>query len=124
MRMKRRVHKGIWDTSTSPTLFKLLNRTLKQFFFLNVYLFLRESEWDRGRDRGREGGRERERERERISSKLHEVSAEPDMGLELTNREIMTWAEIKSHMLNQLSHPGTPKAVLFQAVFLVMRNYS
>ena len=30
------------------------------------------------------------------------------MGLGLINREIMTWAEIKSQMLNQLSHPGAP----------------
>ena len=37
------------------------------------------------------GGAERERERERrIPSWLHTVSAEPDSGIELTNREIMT----------------------------------
>ena len=33
---------------------------------------------------------EAEREEERISSRLRTVSAEPDAGLELTNREIMT----------------------------------
>ena len=55
----------------------------------------------------REGERERERERERISSSLSTVSAEPNAGLELTNLEIMTLAEIKSQMLNPLSHPGT-----------------
>ena len=40
--------------------------------------------------RGREREREREGERERIPSRLREVSAEPDVGLELTNREITT----------------------------------
>ena len=30
------------------------------------------------------------------------------MGLHLMNHEIMTWAEIKSHMFNGLSHPAAP----------------
>ena len=42
------------------------------------------------RERERERDRERERERERIASRPHTVSAEPGMGLELMNREIMT----------------------------------
>ena len=37
---------------------------------------------------------------------LHTDSREPDAGLKLMNHEIMTWAKIKSQMLNQLSHPG------------------
>ena len=36
------------------------------------------------------GGAERERGRERIQSRFHAVSAEPDVGLDLTNPEIMT----------------------------------
>ena len=36
------------------------------------------------------GAGQSERERERISGRLHTVSTEPDAGLELTNREIMT----------------------------------
>ena len=36
----------------------------------------------------REG--QRERERRRIPSRLRTASVEPDVGLELTNREIMT----------------------------------
>ena len=48
----------------------------------------------------KQGRPERERERERIPSRLPAVSAEPDSGLELTDREIMTWAEIKSLPLN------------------------
>ena len=43
------------------------------------------------------GGAERE---ERIPSRLCAVSAELDVGLNLTNREIMTRAKIKSQMLN------------------------
>ena len=53
---------------------------------------------------------ERERvgegQRERIPSRLPTVGAKPDVGLELTNREIMTSAETKSWSLNQLSYPG------------------
>ena len=49
-------------------------------------------------------GRGRERERERIPSRLRAVSAEPSMGLELTNHEIVTRAEIKNQTLNRLSH--------------------
>ena len=39
---------------------------------------------------------EREREGERIPSRLCTVSPEPNMGLNLTNREIMTRARIES----------------------------
>ena len=35
-------------------------------------------------------GRDRQRERKRIPGRLCAVSAEPDVGLDLTNREIMT----------------------------------
>ena len=73
-------------------------------FFKFIYFEReREHEW-------RWGG-ERER-RERIPSRLHTVSMEPDVGLELMNHEIMIWAEIKSWMLNQLSHPGAPRLLL------------
>ena len=53
-------------------------------------------------------GRERDRERERNLSRLHAVSVESNVGLDLTNYEIMTRAEIKSQMINPLSHPGAP----------------
>ena len=36
------------------------------------------------------GGAEREREGDRIPSRLYNVSAEPDAGLNLINSEIMT----------------------------------
>ena len=56
--------------------------------FLSLFLFLRY------RDRARA---EREREREtdlKAGSRLRSVSTEPDAGFELTNCEIMTWAEV------------------------------
>ena len=66
------------------------------FFFKFIFIFERE----RGREGGREGGREKEnahklvwgRKRERIPipSRLHAVSAEPNVGLELMDCEIMT----------------------------------
>ena len=48
-----------------------------------------------GAERERERDRETEREGERIPSRLRAVSAEPDAGLELTNREIT--AAAKNH---------------------------
>ena len=51
------------------------------------------------------GGAESEGENpKRASSPL------PHVGLELVNREITTWAEIKSQMLRRLSRPGAPSA--------------
>ena len=41
------------------------------------------------------GERQRERGRDRIPSRLHNVSTEPNAGLELTNREIMTRAIVR-----------------------------
>ena len=58
------------------------------FFFKLINLFLRES-MSRGRAE-REGDTESE-----AGSRLWVVSTEPDAGLELTNREIMTWAEVR-----------------------------
>ena len=65
-------------------------------------------------------GRGRKRGRKRIPSRLHTVSTEPDMGLKLTNCEIMTWAEIKSRTLNWLSYPGGP---IFKSIFLSLFIY-
>ena len=60
------------------------------------------------------GEGQREREGDKILSRLHTVSAEPDSGLEPTNREILTRAEIKSRTLNRLSHPGAPTIKSFK----------
>ena len=51
----------------------------------------RQTEGEGGRERERKRERKREREgRERIPSSLCAISAEPDMGFNLTNPEIMT----------------------------------
>ena len=57
----------------------------KKKFFFNVYLLLRE----RDRVRVGEGQRETHTQSE-AGSRLRAVSTEPDVGLELTNHEIMT----------------------------------
>ena len=62
-------------------------------FIINVYLFLRE------RDRAWTGERQRKRERHthtesEAGSRLRAVSTESDMGLELTDCEITTSAEV------------------------------
>ena len=54
-------------------------------FFKYLFIFEREGERESTRTSG-----EGQRERERILSRLHAVSTEPDLGLELTNCEIMT----------------------------------
>ena len=52
--------------------------------FLKAYLFI-------GRERDHKPGRDRERGREsQAGSMLWSLCVEPDTGLELTNREIMT----------------------------------
>ena len=63
--------------------------------FFNVLLFIFERETERKRDRERQstsvGGAEREGDTKwEAGSGLRAVSTEPDMGLELANREIMT----------------------------------
>ena len=54
------------------------------------------------------GGAEREGDTEsETGARLRAVSTEPDAGLKLTNREIMTRDEVR-RLLNRLSHPGAP----------------
>ena len=56
------------------------------FSFLNVYLFIFKRvcvlarEWGRGREGGRDG----------IPNRLRALSTRPDVGLDLTNHEIVT----------------------------------
>ena len=60
------------------------------FYFLYAYLF-----WGRERQSVIRGGAEGEGDREsEAGSRLWDVSTEPNAGLELTNREIMTSAEV------------------------------
>ena len=63
-----------------------------------------------------QGRGETERGKERIPSRLHAVCAEPDMGLSLMNHEI------KSQMLNQLSHPGAPLATTLNSSYVDQYN--
>ena len=59
------------------------------FIFFNVYLFLRERE--RERQNMSKGGEEREGDTElEEASRLHAVSTEPNMWLQLMKCEIMT----------------------------------
>ena len=55
-------------------------RVLLELIFFSVYLFI----FERKRERGKE------RARQRILSRLRAVNTKPDVGLELTNYEIMT----------------------------------
>ena len=67
--------------------------------------FERARAWAHGSMRAGEGQREGERESQAGST----LSAEPEARLNpMTDCEIMTWAEIKSQILNRLSHPGAP----------------
>ena len=61
------------------------------FIFLSVCIYF----WDRERQSMSRGGAEREGDTEsEAGSRLWAVSTEPDVGPELTDREIMTWAEV------------------------------
>ena len=68
---------------------------------------LREREREGGREReterGREGEGEKGKDRERESQE-----SQSNVGLDLMNHEVMTWAKVKSWTLNQLSDPGAP----------------
>ena len=61
------------------------------FKIFNVYLFLKERETECEQGRGR---REGDTESEAVS-RLWAVSPEPDVGLELTDHEMMTWAKVR-----------------------------
>ena len=83
------------------------------YLFLCFYTILKINLFtlrDREEARVREGA---DRERERIPSRLQAISTEPNGRLEPRNCEIMTQAEIKSQMLNWLSHPGALRRFLF-----------
>ena len=78
-------------------------------FFEFMYLF-----WEREREHAQ--AREGQRERDRISSSLH-TKHRARHGARSHDPGIMTWAEIKSRALNQLSHPGTHISSVFILLF-------
>ena len=68
---------------------------LKKIFLVFI-LLLRDKERQSMSTEGAERGGDTESE---AGSRLRAVSTEPDVGLKLTNREIMTWAEV-GHLTN------------------------
>ena len=67
-------------------------------FFFNVFIYFR----DRERQSMSRGGAEREGDTEcEAGFRLWAVSTEPEVGLEPTDCEIMTWAEIKNQTLKR-----------------------
>ena len=80
------------DLSRSRTLNRLSHPGAPGKFFLMFIYF-----WERQRQSASGGGAERERGRQRIWSRLQAQSCrtEPDVGLELMNREVMTWVEVR-----------------------------
>lgn len=62
------------------------------------------------------GGAEGDGERESQAGSM--FSTEPNVGLDVTNTEIMTWAKIKSEA-SPLSHPGAQQLhLLFSPIYL------
>ena len=86
------------------------------FLLLNIYLFvLRGSEHVSG------GEGQRERERESQAGSTFSVVWSPIWTLS-HDREIMTWAEVKSWMLNWLGHPGTP--IIYCQIGIILYGYT
>ena len=75
------------------------------FIYLSLFI---EREREREREHEHEWYRGKERGKERIRSRLCTVS---------TKHEIITWAQIKSQMLNWLSHPDAPCFTFSKAWF-------
>ena len=74
--------------------------------------------WDRERQSMNGGGAEREGDTEsEAGSRLWTISPEPDAGLELTDREIVTWAE-GSRSTDWATQ--APQLCLFSIVFLIV----
>ena len=69
-------------------------------FLKFIYMYF-EREWLRGRGRGRKNPEQTLHCQHRALCRL-----------KLMNHEIMTWAEIKSHSCNWLSHPGDPGSII------------
>ena len=75
---------------TLNTIFVLITPVFLFFFYFLMFIFERESK------HMSRGGAERAGDTEsEAGSRLWLISTEPDAGLELANREIMTWAEVR-----------------------------
>ena len=64
-----------------------LSPLMPYFIIIIIFKFIY---FEREREQVLMGGTERERKRDRIPSRLHTVSTDLELGLELMNQEIMT----------------------------------
>ena len=65
------------------------------FLFFNVFIYFWENETQSEQGRCRERNRERETQNPKQGSRLRAVNTEPDVEFQRTNREIMTWAQVR-----------------------------
>ena len=65
------------------------------------------------------GGTSGEGEGQRETQADSPLSTDPNIGAGSHNSEIMAWAKIKSRMLNQLNHLGTPLLGFFKINVLI-----
>ena len=75
----------------------ILNKNFFKFLFIFKFFLTFIYFWEREREKqsASRGGAEREGDTEsEAGSRLQAVSTEPDAGLELTDRETVTWAEV------------------------------
>ena len=84
----------------------LWKSTGSSFIFKKMLMFILGGEWQRERDTESEAG-----------SRFWGVSTDPDEELELTNRELMTWAKVR-----RLTDWATqaPLQALFYRIFLIL----
>ena len=86
-------------------------------FFFNIFIYF----WDRERQSMSGGGAEREGDIEsEAGSRLWAISTEPDAGLELTDCEIVTWAEV-GHLTDWATQ--APLCFLFEILILTIRTW-
>ena len=74
---------------------------------------------ERQHARGGEAEREGDTESE-AGSRLQAVSSEPDAGLEPTNREIMTWAEVGRSTVTDWATQALPDSVFLISIWKVV----
>ena len=89
--------------------------SILSLFLKNIYLFLRD------RARVGEGQREEGDTESKAGSRLWAVSTELDAGLELTNREIMTWAEV-GRLTDWATQAPQSTLFFFLNVYLFLRE--
>ena len=87
------------------------------FFFFLMFIYF----WDRERQSMNGGGAKREGDTEsEAGSRLRAISPGPDAGLELTDREIVTWAEVGRLTDWATQAPLSSELLKWACVFLVL----